>query len=98
MWYHRYKSDIYPEGVYISPGGIKSSPPKYYDRLYAQEHPDQMRKIIIARKIRASHNMAIDHFNGSSHFVSNTDSFRLPVREAVKQSQINSLKRPLEDL
>lgn len=96
-WYHRFKTDIYPDGVYVSEGGVKQSPPKYYDYLYNLENPREMQKIKLARKKRADHNKLETYVMGRTYLVSNNDGIRLPVRERVKEAQINQLKRPLED-
>jgi len=96
-WYSIYKGDIYPEGVYTTAAGYKTSPPKYYDRLYEAENPIQMYKIKLDRQARASHNTVKDTYNGLRIDVSNADNIRLPIRERVKLSQLRQLKRTLED-
>lgn len=96
-WYLKYKSDIYPEGVYTTASGHKTSPPKYYDRLYEAESPIQMSKIKLDRQERASHNKVKDNYDGLPILVSNSDNIRLPIRERVKLSQIRQLRRSLED-
>lgn len=95
-WYRQFKSDIYPEGVYVN-NGVKTSPPKFYDNLYKKENPSGFSDIQRQRKIRAEGKTVTDHLCGKHFKVSNTDSFRLPVREQVKLSQIRQLKRSLED-
>lgn len=95
-WYRKFKRDVYPDGVLVR-DGYKQSPPKYYDRLYGQEEPELLAKLKNARKIRAAGITHTDTINGKAVRVSNSDSFRLPVREEVKLSQIRALKRSLED-
>lgn len=94
-WYDRYKQDIYPEGVLYSTTGVKQSPPKFYDRRYQLENHLQMAKIKLARAENARHNTVTDVLLGTTRLVSNSDSFRLPVRERVKLSQLQSLSRKL---
>lgn len=97
LWYEAFKSDIYPEGVYVSKTGVKQSPPKYYDRLYELENPKQMAKIKLQRRKRAERQKVEDQINGRMVHVSNSDGFRLPVRESIKTEQIKQLKRALEE-
>jgi len=95
-WYQAFKTDIYPHGVYER-GGFKQAPPKYYDRLYGQESPELLAKLKRKRKMRAQTVTATDTINGKLVRVSNSDSFRLPVRESVKLSQISALRRSYEE-
>jgi hypothetical protein len=95
-WYKKFKKDIYPSGVYIQ-NGAKTSPPKYYDRLYGLEEPEKLEEIKLDRQNRHRQNLVTDVINGKLVKVSNNDSFRLPVRERVKLSQIKNLKRSLEE-
>lgn len=96
-WFQKYSSDIYPEGVYTAQNGAKMLPPKYYDKQFKIVDPQRFSKILLDRKARADRMTVKDEINGRKFKVSNSDSFRLPVREHVKQAQIKQLKRSLED-
>lgn len=93
-WFDKFKSDIYPEGVYIN-NGVRCSPPKYYDNEFAKLEPKTMEKIKRARKKRAEKVFATDSINGRLVKVSNSDSFRLHVREIVKTIQTQQLQKHL---
>lgn len=95
-WFQKYWKDIYPKGVYESQG-FKQSPPKYYDNLFKSVDNERFSKLLLDRKARADKMTVTDEICGKTFRVSNNDSFRLPVREAVKLSQIKALKRSLED-
>jgi len=96
-WYDKFHTDIYPSGVFITPSGIKQSPPKFYDNRYGLTHPIDLARLKLARKARASTIKASFTHDGKTRKVSNSDSFRLPVREEVKRAQTQSLRRSYED-
>ncbi|SMN17372.1 Phage DNA replication protein  len=79
-WYDKYKNDVYPsDNLHLN--GKTFRPPKYYDRMYEHESPEEMEKI----KALRLKNMKI-------HAKNNTPE-RLKVREAVKIAQTKSLIR-----
>lgn len=96
LWYDKYKTDIYPEGTYVH-NGAKIAPPKYYDRLYEKENPEDMKRIKACRMKKLNDITVADEINGVQRRVSNSDSIRLSVRERIKLSQIRHLKRIMEE-
>lgn len=95
-WYNRFKSDIYPAGVYVN-NGVKIAPPKYYDKLYEAEEPEIMKRIKSNRQAQQKNNIVVDVIEGKLRNISNNDTFRLAVRERIKLSQIRHLKRIMEE-
>ncbi len=47
-WYEQYKEDVYPKD-FVTVGGKKFKPPKYYDEIYDSEYPEEMKKVKIKR-------------------------------------------------
>jgi len=95
-WFDKFHQDIYPAGVYIH-NGVPTPPPRYYDLLYGKKDPARLEQIKRERSRKATDAKVTDVINGKRTKVSNSDSFRLPVREAVKLSQLRELKRSLEE-
>ena len=88
-WFEKYKSDLYPEDsvtIKISDkGGIKKYPiPRYYDKLYELEQPNEFERIKNARIEKAK-----------TQAENNTDE-RLAVREFCQRQRMRRLERPLE--
>jgi hypothetical protein len=79
-WYDKFKTDVYPSDEVII-NGHKQVPPKYFDKLYEQENPNDF---ALLKKKRITR---INKFENSYE--------RLEVRKIVKQAQLNQLKRPL---
>ncbi len=79
-WYKKFYKDVYPHD-YVVINGRKMRPPKYYDRLYEIDFPDEFQKIKSKRLE-----------NSIKHAKDNTPE-RLAVREHVKKSKISRLKR-----
>lgn len=48
--YEKYKHNIYPNDFIVNGNGIKMKPPRYFDKLYAEEFPDKFEKIKTRRK------------------------------------------------
>ncbi len=55
-WYEKYKDEVYPEDLLIIQGGIKTKPPKYYDKLYTLTNPQESENIKIKRATKAKEN------------------------------------------
>lgn len=53
-WYEKFKSDVYPAGYVTLRGGVKRSPPRYYDSQYELENPVDMERIKLHRLERAN--------------------------------------------
>lgn len=79
-FYDRYASDIYPDD-FVLHKGRKHKPPRYYDKLLERSNPARLAKIKIHRESKQADS------------ADNNTTARLRVREAVKLSQISTLKR-----
>ena len=82
-WYDKYWTDVYP-GDFVVVRGQKMRPPKFYDRILESHQPFEFDYIKHLRKCDAAHRQE-----------DNTRD-RLDIREKVKRSQIQQLKRTLE--
>ncbi len=80
-WFLSNQGDCFPKD-FVTFKGEKFKPPKFYDRLYSDLHPEQMEVI---KKKRGSHNLTSKD---------NTDD-RLRTRARVKTLQTARLIRPL---
>ncbi len=81
QWFLENTGDCYPKD-FVTFQGEKFKPPKYYDRLFADLHPEGMEKIKKIRSIKRKVN-------------NNNDLSRLRTRERVKILQTSRLIRPL---
>lgn len=79
-WYDKYKRDVYPSDEVITKG-FSSKPPRYYDKIHAQEDPDNHEDIHYQR-----------YLDSLTRKEDNTRE-RLAVRETVHHARIQSLKR-----
>lgn len=82
-FYLSYTPDIYPADQVII-NGHPTRPPRYYDKLYDSEEPDQMATIKDRRILQME-----------KHAADNTPA-RLAEREQVKLAQLKQLKRELK--
>jgi len=81
-WLEKWETDVYPEGE-VEIRGRKMRPPKYYDRLYAKQNPDEWEILAWTRELEMK-----------NHQENNTPR-RLAIREQVKLAQAKQLKRSL---
>lgn len=85
-WYDRFKSDAYPSDFLLSgAGGSKVRVPRYYDNLYKAEAPEAFDRVKAKR------------YSYGRHVASDSDAFRLAVKEQCRLSKVKNLKRNLED-
>lgn len=80
--YERYKNEIYPDDICVS-RGVRSKPPRYYDKLLEEENPELYEKVKAARQ---------DHAKSSKE---DETLERRTARETVKHAQIAQCKRSL---
>lgn len=59
-WFEQFSSDCYPKDFITIKGGIKCRPPKYYDRLYRENHGEEFYEIMERRKHYAIVNSITD--------------------------------------
>lgn len=82
-WFKKYSADVFPsDDIHID--GRPLRPPKFYDKMFADIHPEEMLKIQKRRRVKMS-----------KCKTDNTPE-RLAVKEVVKKAQLNKLKRSLE--
>lgn len=79
-WFNKFRSDCFPSDFRIH-DGVKMLPPKFYEKIYSVENPEEYDKIKSLRKKRS---LLVKDVN---------DSFRLAVKEEVHRRRISSLKR-----
>lgn len=82
-WYDKFKTDLYPSDN-INVNGQTMQPPKYYDKQFEMDEPQQ-HKIIKAKR----------ELNGKKYAANNTPE-RLHTREKLKLAQTKSLIRTTE--
>lgn len=81
-WLEKFRTDVYPRD-YVIVNGVKTKPPKYYDRLFEKEDPVALDEIRAIRELDAA-------------LVAGDNSYaRLAVKETVAIAQSNLLKRSL---
>jgi hypothetical protein len=83
-WIDKYQSDAYPKD-YITHGGKKFKPPRYYDNCLEEENIELFEKVKARRQ-----NIAINNSDDST-------LDRLIQREVVKTAQAKMLKRNLSE-
>jgi len=81
-WLEKYKSDVYPDGE-ILVRKIKTKTPKYYDKLYKREEPDNYEEMKMKREIE------------SLQYRDDNTPERLKAKETVKKAQVRALIRTL---
>lgn len=79
-WFEKFKYDVYPHD-YVIINGKEVKPPKFYDKLYSRENPQDAEYVQHLREL-----------SGRSRYEDNTPE-RLAVKEQVKQASISQLKR-----
>lgn len=84
-----YKSEYI--NVKTEKGGLKFRPPRYFDKLYDLEHPEEMQAIKDIRK-----KMAIEAQKAKLSRTTLSPDELLAVQERSFERKINTLRRPLE--
>ena len=79
-WFEKYRRDVFPHDFVIQ-GGVKRSPPKFYDKLLKRAKSDDLDAIEFARQQR-----------GKAAAPDNTDARRV-VRETVHLARVKNLTR-----
>lgn len=82
-WYKQFSSDIYPHD-YVVINGRETRPPKFYDKKFADDFPEDFEALQFQRFVDA-----VDRFDD------NTDD-RLCVKEQVLEAKFSRLKRNIE--
>lgn len=109
-WFSRYSDDVYPHDYIIIRDGIKTKPPKFFDRLFEKIHPDEMELLRIARAAQGrdaiSHDLDVRDISYSTVFddYHSSNDVRqmayqylvLPVKETVQRERAGRLKRGYE--
>jgi hypothetical protein len=82
-WFKRYHTDIYPHD-YVVVNGRETRPPKFYDKKFAEQFPEEFEQLQFQRFVDA-----VDRFED------NTDE-RLAVKEQVTIARTRQLSRAIE--
>lgn len=84
-WYERFGKEVYPND-YVVINGVKLAPPKYYDKLFGMDHPDEMEALSFERQMKAA----------GAAFFNEGSSERLATCEAVTKARMEFKKRGLK--
>lgn len=82
-WFAKYQTDVFPDDFVVI-NGKKVTPPRYYTNQYELLYPDEVARLKLRRKKKAS-----------KRAKDNTPD-RLRVRETILQSRVTQLKRTIE--
>lgn len=82
-FYEKFRSDMYPHD-YVVRDGQKMQPPKYYDKLFKRESPDEHEELVMAREAKAR-----------ATWEDNVPE-RLYAKKKVTEARANFLKRSME--
>jgi hypothetical protein len=82
-WYKKFTSDVYPHD-YVVINGREARPPKFYDKKFAQDFPEEFEALQLQRFI-----------DGVARFDDNTDE-RLAVKEQVVEAKFSRLTRAID--
>lgn len=83
-WFEKYHKDVFPKD-FVTIGGKRIKPPKFYDSQYELLSPDELQKIKALRKIKSK-----DSEWNNTHE-------RLMVRETIQKYKFSLLKRGYEN-
>jgi len=84
-WLEKFRTDVFPRD-YVVVNGVKTKPPKYYDRLFEKEDPGTFSEIVAQREL--------DGY-GQRLLGEQTDA-RLAVKEQVTLARNSMLKRSFQ--
>lgn len=83
-WYERYVRDVFPDDFVIV-NGVRCKPPKFYDRLFEVNNPEDWRAVRARRVVRARKGLL------------DQTAERLAVREEVLKAKLRLLPRKQEE-
>ncbi len=86
-WLEKFKTDVYPRD-YVVVRGVKTKPPKYYDRIFEKHEPLEFMEIVANREL----DMALLRREDPKEFWDE----RLAVKETVQNARNQLLRRELE--
>lgn len=84
-WLDKFRSDVFPRD-YVVVNGVKTKPPKYYDRLFEKEDPGSFSEIVAQREL--------DGY--SQKLLGEQSDARLAVKEQVTLARNSMLKRSFQ--
>ena len=85
-YFKKYWMDFYPCD-YVAINGHKKKVPRYYDQLLDKQNPEMLKEVKEVRMKRKRSTVTDRDYKNRKITVSNEDSFRLPVREAVAEAK-----------
>ena len=80
-WYDAFKTDVYPNDYFVVRGGIKTKPPKYFDRLLEKEDPEEYEWLKYRRGVDAE------------QFADGNTPARLEAKATVTKARLKTLQR-----
>jgi hypothetical protein len=84
-WLEKFRTDVFPRD-YVVVNGVKTKPPKYYDRLFEKEDPGSFSEIVAQREL--------DGY--SQRLLGEQSDARLAVKEQVTLARNSMLKRSFQ--
>lgn len=95
-WIQEFKTDVYPSDEVIV-RGHPARPPRYYDQVYSELHPENFEKLREKRELHASELEEITLRSGHVvHVAPSRNVWRLQVREKVAKAKAALKTRSLE--
>lgn len=95
-WFEEYKDDLFPDDKCVVREGIVCKPPRYYDSLYDNIEPDEMKLIRYRRKKSSCEISSLGEFISPYPNTDEASSDRLEVKEKVQKARAKKLIRPVE--
>lgn len=84
-WLEKFRTDVFPRD-YVVVNGVKTKPPKYYDRLFEKEDPGAFSEIVAQREL--------DGY--SQKLLGEQSDARLAVKEQIAVARKSMLKRSFQ--
>lgn len=84
LWLEKYRTDVFPRD-YVVVNGVKTKPPKYYDRLFEKEDPGAFSEIVAQRELDGYRQKLLGEQSDA----------RLAVKEHIALARKSMLKRTL---
>jgi len=84
-WLEKFRTDVFPRD-YVVVNGVKTKPPKYYDRLFEKEDPGSFSEIVAQREL--------DGYG--QRLLGEQSDVRLAVKEQVTLARNSMLKRSFQ--
>lgn len=95
-WIKKYSTDVYPSSEIIN-NGKRLTVPKYYDKIYAKDNPQQFELIKQERIKNIYRPIEYQRLDGKTVKIDDNSDYRLRIREKNKLDKVNRLNREWEN-